>query len=945
MIAPLLLAAALLPPADSETELLKDDISFAEDLARYGYFDQAATVIGDIQADLSRDAGSDVLGDLAYVQASVHQAESTRALDAERRAAAREAAIEGFSDFSKTGSNFAFHPKLLDALENLATLHRARADEAARRARAGEAEAALDAAEDYQAADEAMERLQDEAEAIAEQQRSNDKIDDADRTQARANFTLYLRGLNGIDWARVSDDPTFRLEEAIEDLDDFLWEVDEFALLYPMATFEQGRAYATLSKFTSDAEEAAEYMSDARDILSNGVLNEQNIEVYWDAIKEWGPSAQGHIASLFDRTWAFMAELEAEAGNLDAAQRWIDTMRSEHERLGVRYGSDGLRALLDWAQRLTELGQTDAATDILKFVAGPDGGRGTPEGQEADGLLANVVKDSGVGSITSVDVLVSVGAGFWNEGNYADAGYAYLRAYGLMSTDEQRELYAQDALGGAARALRQQGRNLEAAMAYELQLEDLRARTPDDLASIERVAENLIGAYERQLKATGDAFDKQQRTAAQDRLNEIPGISLDVQFIRAKEQLDEAVADRATDPARYLAALAELEGVPETSPNYEFALVKQGDALARAGRPEEALARLQQVIDRAADPAFAPTNAQGLARREGALAQARYEAARLLLSDELARPEEALDVLANFEEDVPGQESFHAPVKHQRVLAYAMASRFDEAEDALAVLRESGASAPRVRGAAQATYGALRNAAEAARPERGPEARALWSRAARALGVANEVSGYSSFPNGMLAAQHHLDAGEPAEAERVAREVERTFEGKAVDEDTADALKIVLATALDEQSDFGRARPIWKDLLDRRDSRIDVLVGAARSYGGWLEADDDGNVTEIAGSGDFQEAHKLWIQVDRIARQTAEYEPLWWEGKLGGIYTKYRLGAQESDATADARALLDGLKIFFPNFDKDAQDRLPEEKRFTPRYFTLLRYLDRKLPA
>ncbi|GJM22276.1 MAG: hypothetical protein DHS20C15_21910 [Planctomycetota bacterium] len=943
MIASLLLAAAFLPPADSETELQKDDISFAENLARYQYFDLAGKVIGELEAEVGRDASSDLLGDLAFVEARIHKAESERALDPARRAEARSAAIERFSDFSKTGSSFAFHDRLLDALEDLADLHMKRADELSRKAAAGDAEAALDAADDYQAADEALERLQDEAMALAEQQESNGEDDKATRTTLRANLTLYLRGLNGINWARVSESPAFRLEEAIENLDDFLWEVDEFALLYPMATFEQGRAYATLAKYTSDPDESAEYLSDALDILSNGVLNEQNTEVYWESINDFAPAGQAGIAALFDRTWAYMAELEVEGGDLDAAQAWIDRMRSEHERLGVRFGPDGLRALTDWGIRLSELGQTDAATDILKFVAGPEGGRGTPEGEEANSQLASLVQTQGVSAIASVDVLVSVGAGLRSEQNYAEAGYAYLRAYGLISTDEERELYTQEALGGAASALRAQGRFLEAAMAYELQLEDLRARNGSDLIAVEKVAVNLIGAFEKQYKASGDDFDRQLRSDTQDRLNKIPGISLDVQFIRASELLSEA--EQSKDPASFMQALVELEGVPETSPNYEYALVKQGEALEGAGRYDDALARFNQMIERAADPALAPTNAQGLSRREGALAQARYSAATLLLSDELQRADDALAMLQDFEEDVPGQETFHAPVKYQRVLAYAMAGRFDEAEDALDVLRNSKASSARIQGAALATYSTLKDAAEAVEVQTSSEAREFWSRAARALSVANEVSEYASFTNGLLATQHYLAAGEPAEAEATARAVEKAHQDRKPPTSSADALKIALATSLDEQGDYGRARPIWKDLEARNPNRMDVLVGAARSYGGWLAVDENGDVIEIPGSGDYGEANELWVQkIYGVVNQTSKHEPIWWETKLGGIYTDYRRMEQDSSHGTRARSVLTNVQLFTPQYDKTVQELLPEDKRFTPRYFTLFRYLDRKLP-
>lgn len=946
MIGTLLLAAAIpLFQSAGETEKLKVEISFAEDLARYAYFDLAAGVLDALADDVGRDGDGDLAGELLFVKARAAKSESERALDLERRTDARQRAIDLYSDFSKDGSEFSFHPRLLDALEDLAQLHRGRADDYARRGRAGESELLLLAVDDYKAADEAYERFGDEAADIAEQLEGNDKADASLQMRERGAVSLYLRGLNGIDWSKVAEDPAFRLEEAISHLDDFLWEVDEGKLLYLLANFEQARAYATLADYTTDAEEAEESREYAREILQEGILNEQNLKGYWNEIGTGAYSASdvAAVASLFDKTWAYMAELEAGAGDLDAAQTWIDTMRDEHARLDVPYGSEGLRALISWSVTLTDLGRTQEATNILRFVASPDGGRGTPEGTEADIALKDLVASEGLGEIHSVDVLMSVGSGHAKEGEYGDAAFAYLRAAALISTPEEATNFTYDAYIGAGDALRQEKRQLEAGLAYDYALEYLLAEAPTDLVEIEKAAYKISGAYGAHYAETKDPADKDLRTAANERLQSIPGVELDVQWAKATEALAEIKSDDPDKEQKFLAALAEFEAVPENSANYERAIVYGGRCLEGAGRYEDALAAWARMRARAEDSSLNPTAANARVKREAALALARYDAAALLLSDEVNRPDEALTLLENFEEDLPGQADLHSYAKYQRVIAHAHLGELLKAEDALDVLQSEVSKDDLVYRGAYEVATALQTAAEASE---GAERREAFSRAAQAMTVYNETRGYVSFDNGRSAGLWHLEADEPAEAEAVFRALLEVHESKGTDGRRIDSAKVGLATALDRQQDYARARPLWKELQARNPNDIEIKRGAALSFGGWMQADEAGNVSEIPGSGDYADAYTLWGELYAVARANYRYQELWWECKVGSIYTAYRLAPEQPDMARESRQILDQLKLSFPTYDRDVHERIDDPAaRFEPRFHILLRYLERKVPT
>lgn len=945
----LLLTAALASPvmAQDESALLSDDLAFAEDLARHRYFDMALQQVANTKVAIEESRDSELSGEASLTEARIYMRQADSTSDTDAQLASLTRAVELLEDWIRPGSPYAFHDRLVDAYEDIATARRDRGKLYARLVAEGIEGARDDAAADFRAADEAYENLYDECMARAEQIDSMELdaagnpeyegawfSDSAKAMALRGNTTYYLRGLNAIEWAEVSDDREFRIETAIELLDEFTWEVSDEVLVYYAAMYEQARALAALGE-----------LEDAKDLADN--LLELARPMFWEwefedgttgGVGDLSGNAQNLISGMFSDVWGFLARFAAEHESIEAGQQWIDTLLAEHEAQGIAISRRGNQVLLEWVEALDALGQGGKATRIAKLVA--DKARGTPEGDRAEVLLASLVEGS---FVESPDVLMSVAKGKASDGQQADAAFNFMRAAALSTSDADREQFAFDAWMGVGEALTKLRRYLEAAVAYTQALETAQAlgRDGDD---IERSAVKMYNSYDRRFKETQHPFDKDLRDTASQMLINM-GVAGDLPFLQAQEAFSEL---QPGDIQGYLRVKADFEAVPTSSPNYEKALVYVARCLLGAEKIREADEAFTAVEARADDPALAPSSADSRVRREVAMAQARYYHVELLLSDEVADANRALDVLADFEDEVASQESFFPLVRYQRVRAYAMAGDVDAAEAALDVLIETGADDLYVANAAFRVAAALETEARAMQEAEGDPAqvRDLLRRAGDAMWMYNERSGFTRFVNLVTTGDWYLEAGEPAAAQRAYEKVREVFSGEESQSRLDDAL-IGLATAYDQQRDFGRSRQVWKDLLARKPRDTDVRRGAALSFGGWMILDDAGTsvVEEVAGSGDYQEAYDLWGELLKAANVNNKYTDIWWQAKLGTIYTNYRQREMDPAKLELARKFIDNLRLSTPEWDQSTYDTLDPESRYEPMYWPFFRYLDRQIPT
>lgn len=917
-------AALLLPsPQDDRPALLADDLRFAENLALYRFYDLSDSVVKRVQDELAKLPGDQLAldGEARLVAARVHKRRAETSADPGEQLEEFGRAVDILGQWTRPGSPFAYLDRLVDAYEDLADVLRQRGKLHARRFLEGDAEAQKRAEDDFKAAEQAYRDLAKEAEARADQLAELGREDQAAAMRLRGQITLFRRGLNSIEWSEVASDGEFRLDQAIEQIDEFLWELQDKTLVYWEAMFEWGRAHHMrgLSK-------------DARDLL---VSIDGELSYSWDELDEYAPALQAGLASVLDSVWGYLAVVAADLEGLDAGQAWIDRMLSRHDAVKRPLSRAGMAAGLEWAQRLREAGRVGPAVELVKRIA--DDGRGQPEGQIATELLAEAVSQGEV-EVRSVAVLMDVARGHVGKGQHADAAFTFLRAADAIESDAERAQYALDAWTGAARALTKSNRHLEAALAYEQALQLVQALQLGTEA-LESAAMGMYRAYDQRFAETQLAFDKTLRDDASARLLAIPGIELDLAFLKATEAFAEVTPG---DAQGFLAVLEEFRSVPKSSPNHERALAYVGRCLMEAGQHEQALAEFEQLEKRFADPAHEPRNAIARNKREIAMAQCLYYHALLLLQPQVARPAEALALLTDFESKVPGQEAFHDNAALKRIEALAASGDLPAAEKALAEFEVECEQPALVSRAAYVVASALEKAARAAADPAGR--RALLLRAARAMWLYAEKDGFSSFNNLATTGDWYLEAGAPDEAQRVFQKTVDVFSRK-LEPTQLDRAWIGLAQAFDDQRDFGRSRPVWKDLLDRNPSSTRIRRGAARSFGGWLEANAEGQIVEVDGSGNFDEAFDLWLKLYEAANVNNKFTALWWEAKLGSIYNLYRLGAQDQQRARNARLVLDQLKVMQPEYDEGTIGELPPESRYAPLYKPLYRYLDRQLPV
>jgi tetratricopeptide (TPR) repeat protein len=914
------------PLDDAGDKLLTDDLRFAEQLANWRYFDLAREVVDNIKQRTLSNAQE---GMVIFTEARILKGASQSTGVDEDQLAWLSTAIEMLSDWALVGSAWVYHEKRPEALEDLASLLQQRGQLRVRMAVDAEPSQAATlrsmAESDYRQADATLDILIREFTERGDQAEDNDNTDEAIRLRNKASWQLYLKGKNDLLWAEVGEDPEFRLESALENLVDYQWELTEETLGQYFALHFQGVAIRKLG----DLEEATVIQAE---VIEKG-------EWYWTNVTG-NAASEALVADLFDLAWGEIAQIAVAENDLDKAARTIQSMLDRHETDQRGFGRIGYQVLLDWATTLTDLGQQGKASEIVKLVA--DGARSLPEGERARDMLGEIVRSGGTGD-SSPSVLLDAARGLADKQSHGEAAFVYLRAAAALQNDTDQQTHAFDAWMGAAKALKEARRNLEAYLAYENAL-NATITYGLDADDKERAATGMYNSIDRRFRETGDAFDKGLRDKTSNQLIDL-GFAKDLAFFKAKEAFNEAYLARPPQPALYARARAEMEAVAPAAPSYERAIVYIARCYAGEQRTDDALAQFDSMLARAQDSTLEPTNKTAKDKRVVATAEALNYKAGLLLS--LDRAQEALDLLVGFEDVLAGQTGFFESVKSMRVTAYCQLEAVDEAEAAYVELHELAPSSSFTRLSIFELSSALLQASERADAAGDAgEWRSLLSRAADAMWDYNRMSGFPSYVNLLGAAEWFARVDRHDMAREAYEKALDVFDkpGKGVSAPQLDLARIGLATALTEQREFGRARPFWQDLVARNPHHPTIMRGAARGFGGWLEIGEDGLVKEVPGSGDFGDSLGLWLELYRGATPR-KYHRDWWESKLGAIYAMYREGKANPQQFIEARRILDNLMGQLPEYDQDTMEGLAEEDRFEPLFRPLYKYLETRIPA
>ncbi len=925
--------------ADTAERLISDDVKFAENLARYRFFDLATDVLDNVKGEQSSD---DVRGTIAFTRSRVLRRQSDTMGDENERIEVLGQAIDLLADWAKPGSRHSYHPRKAEALQDLGEMLGLRGTLHCRAGRSPRAEA------DFKAADAAYSSLRRECEDLAEHHRDNGDDDLGDEFEERAALTYYFRGKNNLDWVPCASDRELRLEQAADALVEFQWEAPSDSLPSLLAVHYEGVA----REMMGETEEAI--------TLQETVLEDCTL-MFWDNLGAFSPGARLRIANLMDQTWCALARLRLKTGDTADALALVADMEAAHaaalEPEGQPYGGDGLDAILALAGELGGAGEGREQSRLIQLVA--EEGRGTAAGAQAGRQLSDMLEAGGTdgSGVNSFDAnaLISAAQSLAEKNDHRGAAHYFLQAAAAAQGSDGDDAQRIDAWKGAAVALQRDGRELESAIALEKLLDEGLAAKNDEIT--EQAATKMYAAYDRRYRETGDAFDKDLRNQAAVRMQKL-GIVIEIVYQDALEKFNDALRERSVqqrkpadkrneDAYRRLFAQAEdqFSSVPETSPNYEKSLVYRARALAEAGRHAEALQQFDLMLERAKDPAFEPQTTDTRKRREVAHAQATYRKAELMLDEAVNRPDEVLSLIAGFETSFPGQEGFFEQVKYQRVAANALRGDPEAADAALDALRDLREDSSFVSLGAYRTARAYKDAYDEVADNGGTADPALLERAAELMWEHCQTAGRKVLGNYQVAGEWFARVKRHEDAETVFAAAEATFSGQPnVPESVLDQARIGLGEALNAQHEFGTASRLWRDLHARNARDPVVLRGAARCYGGWLEREEDGSLREIGGSGEYNEATSLWSELKKGSDFSAKYHEIWWEAKFGAVYSLYRQGQKDAAQQEIARKVLNNQRTITPGYDKDTMDSLEEEHRFEPYFHLMFRYLDRNLP-
>ncbi len=924
---------------DRQHRLTEHDVEFAKSLARFRFFDLSLDVLATVKAGR---LDTELEGTVLYTEADILRRQSQGLGDDAERLEVQSRAIEMLADWGKAGSALVFHPMRTQALDALWQLQRERGQLRVRQA-AAEGDSARAgslrelAGKDYDEGVKTLVLLQREYEKQAEQAASEGSTDRAAELTELAALTIYSRGLVLLDWADVEPDPAFRLEEAIEALTDFQWQLEEEKLTQYYALHYVGVAQRKLGQVEDARSSQAE-------VLERG-------QWYWDNMRvdpEGGARNEAvapYVSVLLDRAWCELAMLDLAAGESESAMKVVDSMFAAHDKGKEPFTVEAHEVLLGLADALAAAGRSGKAGEVIKFVA-DKAPPGSAVADRARQRLGEMVSATG-GADESASVLMAAASGLFGDRRFADAAFTWGRATAAMHDDSERREHLFDAWLGMANALFEERRFLEAALAYEHAL-DAAVAFDEGEDPQKAAAYGMYKAWDRRHKETASAFDKSQRDTASDKLIKM-GVGEDLQFLKAKEVFDDAVMARPQDPARYLEALEELRSVPSTAPNTERSLVYAARALAGAGQLDEALAAFDELLARTADPALAPVNANARTRREVALGECLYYKADLLLSLEPPRPADALSTLAAFEEKLPGQTGLIESVKYARITAHALRVEVEPCRAAFDDLKAFKADSKYLGPAAFRVSDVLFKASNAAREQGdGVTADALLLSAADFMWLHCEAAGFSSFANIVNSGSWYARVGRPDLAQRsLQKALDEFADDPAVPVEQKDTARLGLGNAFNQLKEFNRGRPYWQDLLKRQARNPAVMAGAARCFGGWLELAADGTtVVEVPGSGDYADARSLWTDLAQGAA-ARKYQREWWEAKLNAVYAIYREaslpGTANSARLAEARKIIDSMRALTPNYDADTVANLPPEAQYQPLLKPYFKYLEKVL--
>lgn len=977
-----LLALSTLAPtvcAIDQDDNLSDDIRFSRDLARFRFFDLAVEWLSRIEKQGSISDDNKI--ELSLAKATVAELASKYAVTRQERmkyfdesATHYQSAIGAMPagmDRRKAEATADGLARVLIAKgtffnEELARLTAQEADAASIKAAHDDAEAAFR---------QAVTTLNTVYADITEYIGANEESLEEETRNSLGElglYALYRKGESYFNWAQLYPPQEFNREDylnkCIESLTDYIWEAGDGGIFPMLAYYFQGMAYWELGKIQPDKamEQDAKAIAQLQPIYGEFGINEEKL----GEMSTIAEDDRGFVLSILERAYRGESEIYRAAAERfeqsqtiaddqdltqvafgysliktkDAVRSWlvagpvtkatlvpllrnaavgvVAEMEDKFKRHRLPLGEEGRRAQLAKARALVDLGRAGDALSLAKEVA--QSNEGSLVGMEANSLLSELlgVTDS---ASQPPDVWMMAADGAFNGDRFLDAIDAYHRAIQASASESDRKQYQSPAWSRIAECYQRLGRNLEAAMAY-----DAGYRNASSLGDEEQRDELALAAYNawnRRFGETRTDFDQAERNRIRDEVTKL-GISGDVQFLVAREAFvnASAVKDANERKAAFAKAVAEFDGVAESSIYYERALVYKARCHAEAGNPDKAVAVFDEMIARVNDPKKAVSiDKKKTQQRQIAHAEAVYYKSKVQLDND-----KFADVLASldgYESTFDSQKAFYPSVNYYRVKALVGLGRTAEAEQLVGAMQANFAASDMTTAAINQVASGHQKLYAAVADKASDEARTHLRSAADYLNEYNRLIGYTSFQNLQNVGDWYKEIGELTLAEEsYQRLLDKFGKNPKYQKPINDSVKRAMAEVLLEQKKFSDALPLWRDVFAANARNRDVVRNLALCLGGWLGESQNARgifeYAQIPGAGQYKEAMALWQKIkEGIEASDGKGTAEWWECRINFLYCQYMLGQTDPQQKESAKKLVTQWHALDPDLGGDPHKR------------------------
>ena len=953
---------------EKKSENLKDDIRFSRDLARYRYFDLAV----DWLAAIERAGGMDeeAKTEVSLAKATISQMASEYALTRDVRKAFYDDAVKHFGE-AVEGMGEAMTREKGNAVvegyakvlvnkgkfytDEITRMKSEEADAATIKEVVGEAEAA------FRLAMKTLNGAYGDLSSAADDMVDSGDEEEAQNLQELSLQALYRKGEAYYFWALLYQPQDFNREDYLskcaESLVDYIWEAGDESIFSLYAYYFQGMAEWELGKVQPDSAAAhdekalaslvhifSEYGIDVNqltnlaeqdrvfvqglleqayrgvsDIYRNAAQRIENMEGLADTEDMSQAAASYQVAG--DKPWMAKdpvfkpALIKALRGGAIAMITDMERRLSAHK---LKLTEQGWRALLSKAYAMREAGSPEEALTIATDVA--ENNERSLVGLEAQNLLGGLLEQTDEDA-QPASVLRLVSDGYIAETRWLDAIGALHGVVAACKSDEDKAQYLFKAWEDIGACYQSEGRNLEAAMAFEAGLE--LARSANDSLATGDLALGAYNAWDRRFRETKHDFDKKERNRVRDIVTSL-GISGDIQFLVAREAFSNATATKGTPEEikkGWDTAINELKAVAQTSSYYERALVYLARAYAESGDRKKSIETFDALFRRIGDEKFAVgLDKKKAQQRDFASAEAVFYRAGVLLDQ--SEFQDVFDSLVGYEGKFEGQAPYFPNVVYYRIRAQVGMGQIGEAEELLSAMVANYEGHATIAYATNQVATGHFKAYQELEDKKTEGAVDHLRRAAGYLDQYNSMSGYASFQNLRNVADWYKEIGELKLAEENYQRLRARFgkkpnHTKTIEESVLPALADVLLRL----HKFQEALPLWRQVYAANSRDRTVVHSFALCLGGWMDEKEDRGVfeyTEITGAGEYNEAMGVWIELKKGIEDAGDKgTPDWWDCMTGFLYCQYMEGKSNPQMKKAALRLIANWKAVLPDLGGD----------------------------